>query len=256
MEFKDHFSDRAVLYSQFRPTYPREVFSWIGEISAEHEVVWDCATGSGQAAVGLANVFDHVIATDASEKQIAMAEPHPSIEYRVAGASESGLADSSVDAVTVAQAIHWFDHESFYREVNRVLKPHGVIVVWGYGDPVIDDPTLDKIVYDYNRGTIEKYWRPERDLILAGLRTISFPFREIETPTFTMEREWTLPELAGYMRTWSATAAYAKKHGGDPVAPVEAELAQYWGGGAHLVRWPLHLRAGYLVVSGNNTKRA
>ncbi|HZJ01260.1 MAG TPA: class I SAM-dependent methyltransferase [Gemmatimonadaceae bacterium] len=256
MEFKDHFSGRAALYSKYRPTYPRKLFDWIGEITRNHGIVWDCATGSGQAAVGLANIFDRVIATDASEKQISMAVPHPSIEYRVATASASRLADSSVDAVTVAQAIHWLDHDSFYREARRVLKPDGAMLVWGYGDPVIDDPRLDKIVHDYNRGTIEEYWRPERDLILAGLRTIPFPFREIETPAFTMECQWTLPELAGYMRTWSATAAYAEKNGGDPVAAVEAELENKWGGGAHLVRWPLHLRAGYLLVSGNKTNRA
>ncbi len=246
MEFKDHFSGRAVLYSQFRPTYPPELFDWIRDIANNHGTVWDCATGSGQAAVGLAKIFDRVIATDASEKQIAMAEPHPSIEYRVASASASGVADSSVDAVTVAQAIHWLDHDSFYAEVRRVLKPDGVIVVWGYGDPVIDDPRLDKIVHDYNRGTIESYWRPERDLILAGLRTIPFPFREIVAPSFTMERSWTLPELAGYMRTWSATAAYAEAHGGDPVATVEPQLAEHWGAGPHRVRWPLFVRAGFL----------
>ncbi len=246
MQFKDHFSGRAALYSQFRPTYPRELFDWIATLSQHHEVVWDCATGSGQAALGLSRIYDRVIATDASEKQIAMAEPSPSIEYRVATAYESGLTDASVDAVTVAQAIHWLDHALFYSEARRVLRPDGVIVIWGYGDPVIDDPRLDKIVHDYNRGTIESYWRPERDLILAGLRTIPFPFREIAPPSFTMERAWTLPELAGYMRTWSATASYAEAHGGDPVASVELELAEHWGAGSHVVRWPLHVRAGYL----------
>ena len=246
MEFKDHFSDRAVLYSRFRPTYPPRLFEWIREISRGHQTVWDCATGSGQAAVGLANVFDRVVATDASEKQIAMAEAHPAIEYRVATASESGLPDSSVDAVTVAQAIHWLDHGSFYVEARRVMRDDGAIIVWGYGDPTIDDPTLDKIVHDYNRGTIETYWKPERDLILAGLRTIPFPFREIVAPSFTMEREWTLPELAGYMRTWSATAAYAQEQGGDPVAAVESALGKHWGESTHLVRWPLYIRAGYI----------
>jgi SAM-dependent methyltransferase len=245
MQFKDHFSARALLYSQFRPTYPAELFAWIGTLTRARRCAWDCATGNGQAAVGLASLFDQVIATDASEKQIAMAEPHPKIEYRVASAYESGLGDSSVDAVTVAQAIHWLDHELFYDEVRRVLRPDGVVIVWGYGDPVIDNLRLDRIVYDYNRGTIEKYWRPERNLILAGLRTIPFPFREVASPSFTMERSWTLSELAGYMRTWSATAAYAEKHGGDPVAAVEDELARHWGDGAHTVRWPLHVRAGY-----------
>jgi len=245
VEFKDHFSTRAVLYSQFRPTYPPELFQWIKGIVRKHDVAWDCATGSGQAAVGLAEIFKRVIATDASEKQIAMAEPHSSIDYRVASAYDSGLSDSSVDAVTVAQAIHWLDHDSFYAEARRVLRNDGVIIVWGYGDPIIDDLALDKIVHDYNRGTIERYWKPERDLILAGLRTISFPFREIAAPSLTMERLWTLPELAGYMRTWSATAAYAEACGGDPVADVEAALSEHWGSGTHLVQWPLHVRAGY-----------
>ena len=245
MEFKDHFSGRAELYSQFRPTYPDALFEWISTLVTRHELAWDCATGNGQAAVGLARYFKRVIATDASEKQISMASPHVAIDYRVASASASGLDDESVDVVTVAQAIHWFEHAEFYAEARRVMRPGAAIVVWVYGDPVIDDPELDAIVHGYNRGTIERYWKPERDLILAGLRTIPFPFREVEAPEFVMEREWTLPELTGYLRTWSATAAYAAEHGGDPVRLVEDRLSRIWGAARQIVRWPLHIRAGY-----------
>ena len=245
-EFKDHFSSRAALYSQYRPHYPDALFEWLAAIAPRHSLAWDCATGNGQAAVGLASRFKKVVATDASEKQIALAEPHPSIEYRIANASFSGLPDACADLVTVAQAIHWFDHDSFYMEATRVLAPGGAIAIWGYGDPVIDDERLARIVHDYNRVTIESYWRPERDLILAGLRTIPFPFIEIATPSMNLECRWTLEELAGYMRTWSATSAYAAAHGGDPVGPVEAALAEHWGDAKkrHLVRWPLFLRAG------------
>ena len=245
MEFKDHFSSRAALYSQFRPRYPDELFRFISGLCTRRDVVWDCATGSGQAAVGLASFFERVIATDASDKQVSMAETHPSIEYRTAIAYQSGLADASVDAVTVAQAIHWFDAERFYAEARRVLRPGGVIAIWGYGDPVLDDPRLDRIVHDYNRGTIETYWKPEREIILSGLRTISFPFREVDAPQLTMEQTWSLAELAGYMRTWSATAAFVEAKGFDPVAAVESDLRKYWGEGGHVVKWPLHLRAGF-----------
>ena len=246
MEFKDHFSARARLYSKYRPTYPRELFEWIATVAHRHGIVWDCATGSGQAAEGLASYFTRVIATDASEKQISMARPHDSIEYRVATAYDSGLRDSSIDAVTVAQAIHWLDHDKFYREAKRVMGPHGAVVVWGYGDPVIDGPVLHRIVHEFNRGTIEQYWKPERDLILAGLRTIPFPFYEIDAPPFTLEQLWTLDELTGYLRTWSATAAYVEAHGVDPVSSVERDLAASWGKGKHIVRWPIHIRAGYV----------
>jgi ubiquinone/menaquinone biosynthesis C-methylase UbiE len=260
MNFKDHFSARAELYAKYRPHYPAELFEWIASLVSKHDVVWDCAAGSGQASAGLAEHFERVIATDASEKQIAMAEPHERIEFRVAKSDASGLPDQSVNMITVAQAIHWLEHDSFYREARRVMRPDAAIVIWGYGDPVIDDPALDRIVHDYNRGTIEKYWMPERDLILLGLRTIPFPFREIESPAFKMKHEWTLEQLAGYMRTWSATAKYAEAINGDPVATVENELATLWGADTHTITWPIHIRAGYCFVdaadSGNRTNLA
>ena len=246
MEFKDHFSARAVLSPNTARDIPMSFSPGYAGFVHRHELVWDCATGSGQAAVGLAKVFDRVIATDASEKQISMVAPHPSIEYRVATAYDSEIGDSSVDAVTVAQAIHWLDYDRFYSEARRVLRPGGLVAVWGYGDPILDDTRLHRIVHDYNRGTIESYWKPERDIILGGLRTIPFPFREVDPPSFTMEREWTLAELGGYMRTWSATAAFVEANGVDPVNDVELELAEHWEQGAvQHITWPLHVRAGY-----------
>jgi hypothetical protein len=248
MEFKDHFSARAELYSRYRPHYPDALFSWVASLSPRHGLAWDCATGSGQAVEGLAKHFDKVVATDASEKQISMAQPHSGVEYRVARAEASGLAAESVDLVTVAQAIHWFDRDSFYEEVKRVANPPAAIAIWGYGDPVIDDARVHDIVHAYNRGTIESYWKPERDLILAGLRTIEFPFREVEPPQMMLECRWTLNELAGYFRTWSATAAYVAQHGADPVDEVEARLREVWGGDEkrRLIQWPLYIRAGLI----------
>ena len=90
----------------------------------------DCGTGNGQAAVGLALVFDHVIATDASEQQIANTERHERVEYRVAPAENTGIASGTVDLIMVAQALHWFDLDHFYAEARRVLKPNGVVAAF------------------------------------------------------------------------------------------------------------------------------
>ncbi|MEO5902992.1 MAG: class I SAM-dependent methyltransferase [Gemmatimonadaceae bacterium] len=248
MTFRDLFSERAKIYSQFRPEYPDELFAWLRGLVQRHDMVWDCATGSGQAAKALVEVFSRVVATDASAEQIAEAVPEPGIEYRVATASRSGLPDHSVNMVTVAQALHWLDLNSFYAEVRRVLVPDGAIVIWGYGDPVMQAEPLEQIVHAYNRGTIEDYWMPERAILLERYANVAFPFREIETPALTLDRHWTLPELVGYLRTWSATANYTKKTGTDPIPPVETALAKHWGEkeNRRLVRWPLHIRAGYL----------
>ena len=105
----------------------------------------------GQAAVGLASVFDRVIATDASEKQIANAQSHERVEYRIAPAENSGVGSELIDLIMVAQALHWFDLDRFYAEARRVLKPDGFGVVLvplvsgveeTHEDPAIDTPAL------------------------------------------------------------------------------------------------------------------
>src|SRR6266852_7952893 len=105
MSFKDYFSSQAADYAKFRPTYPQELFEYLGSIAPSRKQAWDCGTGNGQAAVGLAAVFDRVIATDASEKQIANAQAHEHIEYHVATAENSGLQPETVDLLMVAQAL-------------------------------------------------------------------------------------------------------------------------------------------------------
>jgi ubiquinone/menaquinone biosynthesis C-methylase UbiE len=114
--FKDHFSRQAADYAKFRPSYPKELFDYLGSIAPGRQLAWDCGTGNGQAAIGLASVFDGVIATDASEKQITNAEPHERVDYRVAPAESSGINSATIDLIMVAQALHWFDLDRFYRK--------------------------------------------------------------------------------------------------------------------------------------------
>jgi len=244
--FKDHFSGQAAIYAAHRPTYPPELFAWLAGLVARRQLAWDAGSGSGQAAVGLAAHFERVLATDASAAQIAHAAPHPRVEYRVTPAEASGLAPSSVDLVTAAQALHWFDIPSFFAEVHRALVPGGVLAVWCYGDPTLGDPVLNEVLWRYNRGTIEQYWPPERDLVLQEYRSIRFPLEELPSPRFSLEASWSLPELMGYLRSWSATARYATARGSDPVLEVEAAMRPRWQSpdGRQVIRWPVTLRVG------------
>ena len=132
MTFKDHFSQQAADYAKFRPRYPRQLFEYLGNIAPSRALAWDCGTGNGQAALGLATVFDHVIATDASEKQIANAQSHKIVEYRAVPAENSGIGSGTIDLIMVAQALHWFDLDRFYAEVRRVLKNNGVFAALAY----------------------------------------------------------------------------------------------------------------------------
>jgi hypothetical protein len=90
MNFRDHFSVQAADYAKFRPHYPTELFDYLSDIAPDNEIAWDRATGNGQAAVALASKFRHVIATDASKKQIRSATTR-AYRLRVVTAEKSGI---------------------------------------------------------------------------------------------------------------------------------------------------------------------
>jgi ubiquinone/menaquinone biosynthesis C-methylase UbiE len=218
------------------------LFRWLASIAPSNELAWDCATGNGQAAVELAQLFERVIATDGSENQLANAERHPRIEYRVATAEESGLESSSIDLITVAQALHWFDLEKFYLEVRRVLKPRGVIAATAYKLARVS-PEIDAVVNRYYSEIVGRYWPAERRLV-EKFEELPFPFARIETPPFEMVADWNEEQLIGYLRTWSATQRFMAAEKRDPLEDVEGELRSAWGDRERRVVWPLIVRAG------------
>jgi SAM-dependent methyltransferase len=244
--YADHFSRVASAYAACRPGYPPELFTYISGLPARHELAWDCAAGSGQATLPLTGRFRRVLATDLSAEMLNRAPRHSKVEYRVSRAEDSGLAGSSADLVTVAQALHWLDIEPFYTEVERVLAPGGVLAVWSYANQLLGDGPLDAMLTRFYTEVVGPYWPPQRRHVETGYRTLPFPYSELEAPAFAMEERWTLPQLLGYLGTWSATHRFREAQGYDPVARLTGELAESWGDPAssRLVRWPLSLRVG------------
>src|SRR5262249_45905079 len=158
----------ASRYADFRPHYPAALFDYLATLVPRDGLVWDCAAGSGQATIDLAARFDKVIATDGSAEQIASAARRDNVEYRVALAEQSGLADQSVGLVTVAQALHWFNHERFFAEVNRVLKPGGVLAAWVYAINCLEGDKVNAIVQNFYANVVGPYWPPERRMTENG----------------------------------------------------------------------------------------
>lgn len=247
MAFQDHFSRQASDYTQYRPRYPRALFEYLAELPAERQLAWDCGTGNGQAAVDLAEVFQRVVATDPSASQIAHAEVHPRVEYAVAAAEHCPLDSDTVDLVTVAQALHWFDRDRFYQQVLRVGRQGSVVAAWSYGLATIS-PKIDAVVWHLYETVLGAYWPPERKLIEAGYATIDFPFEPIAAPHFSMAAQWTLGELLGYLRTWSSVQRYLQSEQVDPLGLVSDDLAAAWGAddARREVHWPIYLRAGWI----------
>lgn len=254
--FKDRFSQVAGGYASYRPRYPAALVDYLANLIVRpmdgsndailwHSWAWDCGCGSGQLSVPLAARFGKVSATDASAEQIAQATPHPRVEYRIATAESSGLTDASVDLITVAQAVHWFDRSRFYNEARRVCRPGAVLALICYGIHTVDR-AIDPIVRLYYREMLAPYWGPERRHVETGYRDFDFPFDELPAPPMELTADWTLPQMIGYIETWSATWAMVKEYGRGPLEHVCKGLARVWGDPAAIrtMRWPLSMRIG------------
>jgi SAM-dependent methyltransferase len=245
LAFQDHFSRHSLQYVEFRPHYPGELFQYLASLPRLRDRAWDCGTGNGQAGVDLAMYFREVVATDPSANQLAHARAHPQVKYLVASAEQCPLAAGSVDLVTVAQALHWFDIERFYEQVQRVSRPGSIFAAWSYGLTTIS-PQVDRVVGYLYGDLLGPCWPPERKMTEERYTTISFPFEEVLGPNFEMHARWNLDQVLGYLGTWSSVQKFMQLHSANPLDQIEADLRCAWGAAEALreVRWPLYLRVG------------
>jgi SAM-dependent methyltransferase len=243
--FEDHFSRQAADYARYRPDYPEALFGFLVELAPNRRRAWDCATGNGQAALGLAGHFEAVVATDASVRQIRKASRRAGVHYAVAVAEEPPLPNASVGLVTVAQALHWFDRARFWREVLRVLVNGGAIAVWSYHGFHVT-PEVEAVIHRYYQEIVGPYWPPGRSIVEQGYGALEFPFAEETPPRFLLEKRWDLASLMGYLRTWSASQRFQEAKGSDPVLLIREDLEEAWGPPERIrpFRWDLDLRVG------------
>lgn len=241
---KDNFSKQAGLYAKYRPGYPEDLFAFITSFVKNRKFAWDCATGNGQSATQLANYFEKVMATDLSSKQLQAAEQKSNIIYKIATAEESGIQTGIIDLVTVAQAIHWFNFDKFYTEVNRVAAAEAHLAVWCYSLLRIDKD-IDKIIDEFHFSKLATYWDAERKYVDEGYASIPFPFQKIDTPHFEIVKYWTLEDLHGYLETWSAFQKYVSINNSNPVLQLIESIRPFWKTGeTKKIIFPIHLLLG------------
>ncbi len=228
MEFKDYFSSQSSIYVKSRPHYPDELFTYLASLVKAHDLAWDCATGNGQAAIPLAKYFKKIIATDGSQPQLNNAMQHERVTYHKALADDSSIESGTVDLVTIAAAIHWLDFDKFYKEVDRVLKPGGIVAAWTYCDSEIDKD-IDPIVLNLSWVFLKDYWPAESAYVRNHYKDIPMPFKRIETPEFKTLVNANMEFIIGNLYSWSATQNYMKATGKDPVEPIKKKLAEVWG---------------------------
>ncbi|KAM3237189.1 putative methyltransferase DDB [Capsicum annuum] len=236
------FDKHAQLYSDVRPTYPREWFSMLAKLTTHHSLAWDVGTGNGQAAVRVAEHYEKVIATDIGKDLLRHAQKHPGIQYFHTPLSMSDEelvsiagGDNSVDLITVATAVHWFDLPRFYSIANRVLrKPGGIIAVWSYAMMSVS-PEFDQKMKSFLDST-QPYWHSNiLKFVFGGYKTLPFPFESVglgsegEPIQLEMKKEVSFEGFLGWLKSWSATVT-AKEKGVDLLTDkLVKEIQEAWG---------------------------
>ena len=245
---KDLFSKQSDLYARYRPTYPKELYEYILSFVKEKNTAWDCATGNGQAAVVLADLFKKVIATDISAAQIEKAIIKENIEYLVCPAESTPFKENTFDLVTVAQAYHWIKWDEFKKEVTRVCKAGAIIAIWTYNRNTIGNKQIDEAVYNFYENVTKRYWDYERKYVDERYSTVEFDYDLLPAKNFETILNWKREDFIGYISSWSAIQKFIKINGHSPIPIFEEEINKLWAEGeVKNVVFPIYLKLGRVL---------
>jgi ubiquinone/menaquinone biosynthesis C-methylase UbiE len=129
------FDSVADVYERSRPEYAPDALAWIAQ-RLRLDRVLDLGAGTGKLTRQLMALGADVVAVEpGDEMRAVLARSVPGVDVRAGSAEEIPLEDASVDAITVAQAFHWFRVNEALREMHRVLRPGGgFALLWNEWD--------------------------------------------------------------------------------------------------------------------------
>lgn len=221
--------DTAKFYVQVRPRYTPDHVTRLLEFYHLHDdassksrpkLVLDVACGSGQFTNLLADHCDQVIGLDSSSGQISEAKGPPNVSFKVASAYDFGseIQNESVDIITVAQAVHYFDHHRFFAEVKRCLRPGGVLYLFGHENMNFPDEFGVETTNEYRKlmsETFLQYWPQGVQTLWTHYKEMNLPFEEKQRFDGILSMEYTGESFLHFVQSMSAYAAYQTAHPDD-----------------------------------------
>lgn len=135
------FGSHAAAYAEHRPNYPIDGIRWVlAAATVPVRRVLDLAAGTGKLTDGLLTLAVTVTAVEPDRDMLAeLSRRLPQVTALAGTAERIPLPDASVDAVLVGQAFHWFDVDTAFPEIARVLRPGGALgALWNHEDNSVD----------------------------------------------------------------------------------------------------------------------
>ena len=197
-KFVHRFTGRAEAYSTSRPSYPNKILNILErEISFDHtQIVADIGSGTGLLSKLFLQNGNRVFGVEPNDEMRFYAEnsltDYPKFKSVNATAENTGLGNSSVDLVTVGQALHWLDSKLAPREFARILKTDGHVCVV-YNDRNNDDAFMK----DYDQ-LVKKYAKDRAKVPDITDDYLSMFFRERKYSRFLLSNEQSL-DLEGLL---------------------------------------------------------
>ncbi|XP_022095976.1 putative methyltransferase DDB_G0268948 [Acanthaster planci] len=226
----------------------------------------DVGCGSGQNTRPLAPYFEKIIGVDVSEAQIRAAqslENPPNVEFRIGSAESVAVPDRSVDLITCAESVHWFDLDAFFREMDRVLKPNGCIAIYTYhkirpwveGDDVKNEQLKD--VVTQVSIAIRPYSSPRSQHLHNKLADIHIPYDETtRDESFDIRYDTTVASYMDYIRSWSNYQVYLEKNpsGPDILKEVQERLMEILSLDCPAEDAKIHVRSSVVLLLGRKPR--
>jgi len=214
--FVDQFSGHSSGYAKYRPGYPKEIYDRILEFGgvdfSQKGVAVDVGCGSGQATKELLKYFPKIFGVEPSSEQLSQAEKIDGIEYICSRAEKTPLPDQIADIVTSASAVHWFQLDEFWNEVDRLLRPGGVVAVWSYKNYVFTKNEEANKFYEKFLERIVKFWAPQLNRLQEGYKDIIPPFPRTERHKILKTVEISLSQYIGLLNTSSGYQNFIQSH--------------------------------------------
>ncbi|KAJ8044827.1 Numb-like protein [Holothuria leucospilota] len=192
-----------------------------GQQSPPFGVAVDVGCGSGQGTKYLAPHFREVVGVDVSDGQLQEARKttvEGNVIYRIGSGEDIPAPDSSVDLITCAQSMHWFDMEKFFTECNRVLKTNGCIAAYGNGIPLPCTPNqeiqkvMQEMFMEIYRGILGPYTDERRTHVANLYRDIHLPCKDFKRDTTLVKKNIVrVDDMLGFIQSLSSYQIYIKK---------------------------------------------
>jgi SAM-dependent methyltransferase len=130
------FGAVAAEYAEHRPGYPAAAVEWALAAAPGSDVL-DLGAGTGKLTRQLVPLAGSVVAVEPDpDMRAVLQRVVPGVEALDGSAEAMPLPDESVDAITAAQAAHWFRIDEAMQEMHRVLRPGGgAALLWNEWDP-------------------------------------------------------------------------------------------------------------------------